>query len=812
MNARAFGILVIVAVLAAASVASAAPKAEYGKVELIRDTWGIPHVYSDTDAGAFYGLGYATADERGFQMHYSLRIIQGRLAEVVGDVKKTRRNDTAVQNDRKMRTFGFARAAGKVAANLDAETKALLAAYCEGVNDWFAENTDKRHPLFAKLGLEPEPWTPADCLLSWWHLGQFFATDGTRDLMSWRNLTGQGPPRRRGMRLTPGPLWRDEDSAVVQRADVPDEWVKRVEAFVKEHVIEDKGEVRAEGPKFSHAWVVGGKKTTTGSAVLVSDPQTPVRNPSLMQEFHISGKTFNARGIGVPGHPGLLIGWTENVAWGATALGADQADLFRLKTEPSKPDQYFFDGKWRKMTVRKETISVKGGSDATLTVRQTHFGPVVTRFAYAMRGNPQVALRRVPICELDRETIQGQIKMIRAKDAGEFLKATGDWRFPTANIVFGDKAGTIGYTAVGALPIRSALDEHRGRAALDGTDSKYEWRGYIPADLLPHVINPAAGWLATGNHRPVQSFYKIPMGISTGSMGHSLRSWRLYERLGALEKFKPEDVLAVHYDTVNPARRDIVMLGYHFRDALKADLSADAASALKYLEGWYKAGASSDLTAPGADVASEINVFFRIVATDLTRTYGGGNSGLCRFLIHARKRIAADPKAKLGEDERKFVDNSLAAAWRNARGRGVAGRGRAGAGRGRQAAPRGRDGARRRPTRTPLARVTQRRLGYYESLDGFGPLDRSVDVKFPPLKCVDGNTILSQAAQCYTQYVPMHDVDAAQSVQPIGHGERTDDPFHRSTYELWGAGKLHPAPLSRKAVDRIAASTKVLSK
>jgi acyl-homoserine lactone acylase PvdQ len=94
------------------------------------------------------------------------------------------------------------------------------------------------------------------------------------------------------------------------------------------------------------ARVVGGKKSTTGSAILVSDPQTPVRNPSLWLEFHLSGKSSNARGVGVPGSPILLIGWNQNVAWGATALGADQADLFRLQTDPAHPDQYLFDGKY----------------------------------------------------------------------------------------------------------------------------------------------------------------------------------------------------------------------------------------------------------------------------------------------------------------------------------------------------------------------------------------------------------------------------------------------------------------------------------
>ena len=99
-------------------------------------------------------------------------------------------------------------------------------------------------------------------------------------------------------------------------------------------------------PKFSHAWVIGGKKTTTGSSVLVSDPQTPVWNPSMLYEFHVKGATFNTRGAGVAGSPVILIGFNQRVAWGMTALGADQADIFILKTDPNRPDQYQVDGKW----------------------------------------------------------------------------------------------------------------------------------------------------------------------------------------------------------------------------------------------------------------------------------------------------------------------------------------------------------------------------------------------------------------------------------------------------------------------------------
>ena len=513
--------------------AMASPPRAYGKIELIRDTWGIPHVFSDTDEGAMYGLGYACAAERGFQMVHSLRIIQGRLAELVSDAPKLRRREGAVFNDRKMRTFGFYRAAKKVATRLDPDTRKMLVAYCRGVNDYFAANKDNAHPLFAALGVTIEPWTPADCIVSWWHLAQFFATDGTRDLISWRNMTGRNPRRGRGGMTppTPTPLWIDDSAAVVQRSDVSDDWVKRTEKFLGDHGLDNTSRTatRPAGPKFSHAWVVGGAKTTTKSAVLVSDPQTPVRNPSIWHEFHIQGKTFNARGVGVPGNPGILIGFNTRVAWGVTALGADQADLFRLKTDPKRPDEYFFDGKWRKMTVIRQSIAVKDGRAEKITVRLTHLGPVVTQFAFARPNEGQVALKRVPVCMEDTETIQGLLAMLRAGDANKFYKALGRWHFPSANVVFGDVEGNIGYSVAAAVPVRSALAKYKGRAAKDGTSSKWDWQGYVPHDLKPHVINPSRGWIASGNHRPIQSFYKIPLGTMTGSGGHTVRSWRLYE-------------------------------------------------------------------------------------------------------------------------------------------------------------------------------------------------------------------------------------------------------------------------------------------
>jgi penicillin amidase len=752
---------------------------------LLRDTWGVPHIFADTDAGAMYGLGYATAEERGFQMTYNLRIIQGRLAESIGERQRGNRSETALDHDRKMRTFGWARAAARTAPNLDRGTRRLLAAYCAGVDDSFAaqQREGRLHPLFQKLGVSPEPWTPADCLLSWWHLAQFFATDGTRELIVARNRANPRPGQPQPPR--PSTNWVDDSTAVVQRADVSDRWLRDVERFVAAHDLSPSGGA-GDSPKFSHAWVVGGAKTTTGAAVLVSDPQTPVRNPSLWMEFHVSGRTFNARGIGVPGSPGLLLGFNRHVSWGLTALGADQADLFCLLTDPARTNEYRWNGKWRKMEVRRERIKVKGRDDVELIVRETHLGPVASEFCFRLAGDPEVALKRVPLCEPERDTIQGVFSMMRAKDAREFAHALGDWRFPSANCVYGDARGDIGYSVLGAIPLRArSAPDPNGNEAIRAARDADNWQGFVPQSLVPQVLNPKAGVLFSGNHRSVAAFYPIPLGAGTGSMGDTIRSWRLRELLSGRAQFTPADVLAVHYDTVNAARREMVRLGLHLRDTGQGEFSTAATQALSVLEKWYQAGAGSNLNVEGAELATRISTFFRFVATPLAFEYGGGESGLARFLKDAGRRIAADPKAKFDEDVADFIDKVLGEAWSSGSSTG---------------------------TRPARGGTGQPRLGWFESLDGFGSLDPQQDLTQPELQCTDGQTIHSQAAQSYTQWVPLHDVDAAQTICPIGHSDRPDSPYRTSTLPAWSTAKLHPAPVNRAAVEPYIRERKTLSR
>jgi penicillin G amidase len=776
------------------------PDDRVGKVELLRDSWGVPHVFADTDAGAMYGLGYAAAQDRPFQMYYQLRIIQGRLAELVGDVKvgvsrqQPQGRNSALRSDIEMRTIGYWRAAQETAERLDPEARELLEAYSRGVNDCLNGDPNVRSALFEKSGLQPEPWTPAACIASWWRLSLFFSGDGLRELGPYYEIKDGARMVRRftvtdSAGATEGPLFRD-DASVIQRGDVDDEWLQKVLAYMAEHNLTRKVDVPVgqsrPGPRFSHAWVVGGAKTTTGSAVLVSDPQTPVRNPSLWHEFHIRGRTFNARGIGVAGCPSLLIGFTPNVAWGLTALGADQADLFLLKTDPNRPNQYLLDGTWRDMEVHEETIQVKGGTPQTILYRRTHFGPVVTAIAMGVRRGDEVALKRIPICEPERDTFRAVLDMIRSRDVYEFQQSLGGWSFPSANCVFGDRKGNIGYKTILSLPIRSAHSLLDDRAAHEGWDSANDWQGIAPHELLPQVINPRQGWLVSANHRPIASFYPLSMGISTGSLGDTDRSWRLKERVRQKEKFTPEDVLDIHYDTVAPIKRDLVKLGYHLRDVQKYPLDEDTLLALDYLEDWRAAGCKSEMSIQGTEIVNLIPMAFRQNFAAAV-TYGGGLSGLCNMLQTIDARIAADPNAALTADEADYVNLMVRAAWRYGKTQF------------------GDDSTRwhERGKRAQLAT----KLPYMSTLDGFGSLDESQDVTDPSLRCTDGGTILSQQAQSYTQYVRLDDADQSMSILPIGQSEGSKSPYRLSNYELWSQGKLHPAPLSRQAVEKITTTT-----
>ncbi len=754
-----------------------------------RDEHGVPHVRAATDEAAFYGLGWATAQDRLLQMNLSVMAAQGRLAEVVGAA--------GVEKDRVARVTGLWRHAQKAADALPAEHRAFLDAYAKGVNDWVAANPDALEPAFAELGLEPQSWTAAHCLAVWYRMGNFFATEvDVSEVETWAEFAAvqaeegtEAAIEAVTQDLHPG----EPSKGVVQASDVPSDVQQAIADYAvsmgygdTQKSVAPRGFAGAhphyygkEGPKFSHAWAVGGSMTTTGEPALVSDPQLSVTAPNFFYEFEIEGATVHARGAGPAGTPALLIGFTPYVAWGLTAAVLDQRDLFRLQM--TDDTHYSVDGETHEIVAEDEVIAIKGGGSQDVTYRESTWGPIVTDLIPNPRGD-EFAMKGLPFSEPDRDTFLANVAMMRAHDMDELRAAIADWRFPSANFVGAAKGGSVFYTLVGAIPVRSTSSPLGGLMAQDGSSLVHDWQDTIPGDLKPWVLDPEAGFVFSANHRPVGDWYPVPLGGGFG--GDTNRSRRLRERLVALDApLTPQDVLDdVQWDCINPGARDLVGLGLHIRTVAPGSLRASSVSALQVLESWHEAGSHATTGTPGTFLASVIDMKFRpdVTGPVLAEAFGGGESGLSFFLDTMMAEIAADPSFVPSVDTLDYVDNALSTAWQTASMVST-------------------DPEDWEPHHA--ANVATVTMPYLETLDITDPLTADEYVS-PQLQCAEVNSIWSQRGESYTQWVDLADVDQSRSLLPLGNPQASD--LATSQQTLWSDGELKSAVLSADAVDEIA--------
>ena len=266
-----------------------------GGVEILRDAWGIPHVFAEGEADGFFGLGYAAAEDRLLQMELIRRKAAGRLAEVFGP--------NWVDADREARIAGHTAYAPRAFARLPERWQEALRAYAAGVNAWRQANPKTVAGRFKPLGIQPEPWTPTDCLLAArgiLSLGSPFSAGPIEDYHRFRELVAQvgetEAERQSGLVI-------DDSAAIVLEADMAKD--PEVYGRLKQRPRMPGFNLRPagggeEGRKMSHAWAVSGQKSTTGKPILESDPQLPLSSPPFFYEFHLAAGGIDARGLGIP--------------------------------------------------------------------------------------------------------------------------------------------------------------------------------------------------------------------------------------------------------------------------------------------------------------------------------------------------------------------------------------------------------------------------------------------------------------------------------------------------------------------------------
>jgi penicillin G amidase len=777
-------------------------------VTIYRGAYGTPEVFAATDDDAMYGLGWATATDRLFQANLGVLAGQGRLAEVLGDVALG--GTDTIAHDKWMRSRGMWRHAQSAAAALDSTTATLLQAFSDGMNDRVAQHPEAINPLFASLEVEPQTWSPAHCLLAWYRLGDYFGGSPKNEprrlhefeadvasmgeeaaIAAWLALEHVGDPA----------------AAIVQEDDVPIDERSATLAYAESMGFgggRDTGPAggvggtghamfsREDGPKFSHAWAVSGARTTTGSAVMIADPQTVVTMPAVWYEFAVSGDSFAVRGVGIAGSPAIVIGYNSGIAWGLTATGLDQSDVFRLEWDSQMPAQthYLYDRQSLEVEVQAEEILVRGGDPIPFEWKNTVLGPIVTESLNGVAAGEAYALRALPMSDSAPDTIVGQFAMMRATNIAELREAIAGWRFPAVNLVAGDSAGDVFYSLVGAVPIRSLVSPLGGVVAQEGRTSATEWQDIIPSEHLPHVTNPSLGYVYSANHRPMGAWYPLPLGLGSNSRGDTSRSRRLGELLGALPNpVEPEQVLAdVQGDCVNPSKRDLVALATHVESSGGTGLSADALLTLDVLGPWAASGGSLTTGSAEAALAFHVGTQFRpsTAGEVLHSAYGGSDNGLNLFLKTLNEEVANDPRAVLSAEARAYLDWSLSKAWDEI----------------------GSTDSSQWADDFAVTRASPL-IEYFEQLGGILSLDPSVTYQVAPLPCADGGTVQSNLGQSYTHWVDLAAVDSARSVLPPG-GDEVIGANSTDQAALWETSALKPAPLSESEVAALAVTTEEL--
>ncbi len=754
-------------------------------VELLRDSWGTPHVFATTETDGFFGLGYAAAEDRLLQMELIRRKAAGRLAEVFGP--------DWVNADREARIAGHAPYASRAFAKLPERWQEALRAYAAGVNAWREAHPEVVARRFKPLGVQPEPWTPADCLLAArgiLSLGSPFNAAPIEDYHRFQELVahvGEAEAERQSG------LVIDDSAAIVSEADMAKD--EAVYQRLKQRPRMPGFNLRPagggeEGRKMSHAWAVSGRKSTTGKPILESDPQLPLSSPPFFYEFHLAAGKMDARGLGIPGCPGLFIGWNRRVAWGASALGVDSHVVFLDRLTPDGKG-YTFEDKSVPFERRLERIEVKGGQPVIQEVFTSRHGTVFNSLVPSPRAGEAYLL-------YDAQTMDAGASarmMLEVMDAGnwtEFRSALGHYYSPGLHLVYADVDGNVGYHTM----VHRPLTVRSPRRALEGWTGREEIRGRVPFDELPHLLNPESGYVSHANNLPVGSWYPYDLGLATGGTGHTSRSLRLHKLLEVDRKFSAEDFESVvHRDDVNQIVATLLPIA---RKVAEEDQVTDAAvlGLLEGVKGWDMRDGSADRFPTARGLANTLTPYR---GSGLNGVYGAGSGGVVNLARQIGERFAADGSTPTNKLVRAYLVNWLrASAGGGGRGRGGANTSDEWTARMAQGRPAGRDAA--RTITIPYQRTLPHNLP---------AVDPSLDIVSPPLTCLDTGTIWSQPGNIYSHIVDLADVDNARSQCAPGNAE--DGEYRTNQVDLWVRGTMHAAPLSRAKVQALGVKAERLT-
>jgi penicillin amidase len=542
-------------------------------VEIIKDNWGISHIFAQNQKDLFFTQGFNVARDRLFQLEIWRRQATGTLAEILGE--------KALNRDIGARLLKARVDMKKEMNHYHPQGEEIITSFVKGINAYinFVKQNPDLIPLeFRLLGIKPEHWTPevvvsrhnglyrncgseismartvrilgaekTEALLDLNPSGSFLKFDDEVDysLIS-RDILGLYYASRSRVRFAP--------------EDIADSSFRADQSLIHPgyHILPPFEQIRKTIDLGSNNWVVSGKLTATGLPMMANDPHRSQQIPSLRYWVHLVAPGWNVIGGGEPALPGISIGHNEHGAWGLTIFAIDQEDLYIYETNPANSNQYLYKEKWESMRVIQERIQVKGQSSVTADLKFTRHGPVL----YEDKINHKAYALRAAWLEIGGAPYLASLRMDQAKNWEEFREACSYSHTPSENMVWADIRNNIGWQAVGITPLRK---DWNGLLPVPG-GGRFEWEGYLPIKKLPHVYNPEQDFFATANHYNVPEGYPHILGLQWSA---PFRFLRIEEFLSAKKKLTLRDMMALQQDELSIPARTLVPLikGLHSDEA-----------------------------------------------------------------------------------------------------------------------------------------------------------------------------------------------------------------------------------------------------
>lgn len=505
-------------------------------VEIVVDTWGVPHIYAQTRLDAFVAQGFNAARDRLFQIDLWRRRGLGRLAEVLGP--------DHVAQDRATRLFLYR---GDMRAEwlaYSTDARDIVTAFVTGVNayvSWALEQpVAGLAPEFRALGYEPAHWEPEDVVRIRTHGLLYNVEQELARALTLRDL-GSRAEEFRAVREPIGATTGPTDTALYEHLSDAVLDVYRLAFAPVEFGSFTASEQSTPGG--SNNWVVSAHRSGTGRPLLANDPHRAITLPSLRYLVHLDAPGLHVIGAGEPNLPGVSIGHNEHVGFCLTIWAVDHEDLYVYELDPTDPSRYRYADGWERFVTVEETSAVRGSADVVHTLRYTRHGPVV---AIDEDNGVAVAVRAVWL-QPGMAPYLGSLEFQDASNAAEFRTALRRWGAPGVNMLYATTDGETGWQASALVPRRPGWD---GSHPVPG-DGRYEWDGFAELEDLPHSLDPTEGWFTTSNENNLPAEYDNDALTATTDWYTTGRHERLVEWFASGATVDVESSLTMQADALN---------------------------------------------------------------------------------------------------------------------------------------------------------------------------------------------------------------------------------------------------------------------